>query len=337
MFTGMPHVSTDAGQKTLTVRGTAGQIAMAAWLVGELDVAAGSAQQSKDPSRLEYRVQNGGDDLVRVFNLKHIKDSKDLQKTRMLLKVTTGIPKLFNYGRRPTLVAGGTSEQIRAAEWLLAELDQPAGRQRDNLQARFSASYPAPGAPQELVRVFCAADNTTVRELDEISITFRANSGYYSNVCAIQPQGLGAARDSRPACSRRMAVHRTGVGRQGAGPCSRERIACFKGVLGSGTCRQARGIGARLPFRAQRHGPQHSGGRPLCPNCWTYIHRFPLYRPACGGRARKRPRGCASGSAHQGAELRAGKRRAVIPFRAGSVGVNLKAFRTSAESPPDLE
>ncbi|MGE5568507.1 MAG: hypothetical protein ACM3S5_05650 [Rhodospirillales bacterium] len=177
MFTGMPHVSTDAGQKTLIVRGTAGQIAMAGWLVGELDVAAGSAQQSKDPFRLEYRVQNGSDDLVRVFNLKHITTSIDLQSTQMVLRVTTGITKLFNYGRRPTLVAGGTSEQIRAPEWLIAELDQPAGRQRDNLQTRFSASYPAPGDPQELVRVFYAADNATVRDLDEISITFRTIVG----------------------------------------------------------------------------------------------------------------------------------------------------------------
>src|SRR5439155_13908371 len=69
-MTGSRHVDAGAAQGTLAVRGTAGQIALAEWLINDLD-SPGNRQgtQSHNQTTHEYRPPGGTDDVVRVFYL----------------------------------------------------------------------------------------------------------------------------------------------------------------------------------------------------------------------------------------------------------------------------
>ena len=57
------QVSTDDAQKALTLHGTPGQIALAGWLVNELD----KPQQPARPATYEFRLADGSGDLARMY------------------------------------------------------------------------------------------------------------------------------------------------------------------------------------------------------------------------------------------------------------------------------
>ena len=60
------ELSTDAAQKTMSVKGTASQIAIAEFLFTELD-----RQTVPDSVSQEFRVSNNADDVVHIFFLPH--------------------------------------------------------------------------------------------------------------------------------------------------------------------------------------------------------------------------------------------------------------------------
>jgi hypothetical protein len=153
--------------RALTLRGTAAQLTLAEWLMGELGVVAGQpalVQQSQGPASHEFRVLNGGDDLVRVFHLKHATADRDLQEIATLFRVTADIQCLSAPSALRVVAARGTAAQIRAAEWLVDELDKPADWQPPDT----SPQYPIPGTPNEVAKVFYPRSSATPRDLQEL-------------------------------------------------------------------------------------------------------------------------------------------------------------------------
>src|SRR2546425_1188236 len=67
------QIMTYAAPRALALRGTAGQIALAEWLIKELDKPANQslAQQGQDPATYEYWASGSSDNAVRVFYLTH--------------------------------------------------------------------------------------------------------------------------------------------------------------------------------------------------------------------------------------------------------------------------
>ena len=69
--------------RTLALRGTAAQTALAQWLVDELDKSTGGYpldQPGQTSVAHEYRVPGNGDDLVRVFYLTHTETPQGVQE-----------------------------------------------------------------------------------------------------------------------------------------------------------------------------------------------------------------------------------------------------------------
>lgn len=178
-MTDIQQASADTAGRAVTLRGTAGQIALAEWLMGEVDVPRSQpvvAQQSQRPAPHEYRVMDGGDeDLVHAFHLAHAPTDQDLTEIATSIRTLTDVRKLFMCNAARAIVARGTAGQIRTAEWLVNELDKPADRQPQTREDRLSSTheYRLSGVTDEVVRAFYLRNTASPRDLTEVTTTMR--------------------------------------------------------------------------------------------------------------------------------------------------------------------
>ena len=167
-ITEMPQVSVDSAQKTLTLHGTAAQITAAEWLLTQWDNSA-PAQQPENPAAHQYRLS--GDDIVRVFHLSYARTPRTLQDMAINVRTITDIRRVFTYNAPGVMTVRGNASQIALAEWLVSQLDQPAGQ-----AARSAASheYRPSGAADDVVRIFYPAHTGTPQGLAELATDVRS-------------------------------------------------------------------------------------------------------------------------------------------------------------------
>ena len=104
-------------RKTIVARSTPDRIALAAWLVKQLD------RPASTPSATgEYELPNIPDNQVRVFYTAHIQSPADLQKVATQVRVTARTPRLFVYNPLGAVALRGTPGQVATAEKLLEEM-----------------------------------------------------------------------------------------------------------------------------------------------------------------------------------------------------------------------
>jgi len=84
------QVSIDDTKRTVTVEGTAGQIAMADWLVRQMDLPANGPVSGVH----EYRPPAGSDDVVRVFYLTHASTAQDVQEIVTTVRAVADVPRI---------------------------------------------------------------------------------------------------------------------------------------------------------------------------------------------------------------------------------------------------
>jgi hypothetical protein len=159
--------SADTTQRVLALQGTASQIALAEWLFRELD----KPVNRPPPVTYEYRMSDGGDDVVRVFYMAHTPAIQQLQEVATLVTVITDIRRLYTYNPPRAVVVRGTADQIGLAAWLLNELDKPADRKPSEEPA--TNEYRLIGGGDDVVRVFYLAHTETVRDFQELFTLIR--------------------------------------------------------------------------------------------------------------------------------------------------------------------
>jgi hypothetical protein len=163
------QVSADTTRRTVAFRGSANQIAVAEWLVAELDRPAPGQPR-------EFRF--GGDDpVIRVFYLRHAVTTEDVQEVATVIRSAGNIRRAFVYNTLKALTLRGTAEQMAFAEWLINSLDHPA-----RSQAAATPVYRVSMSSDDVARVFYIGpgqsaidlqENTTlIRSLAEISLGF---------------------------------------------------------------------------------------------------------------------------------------------------------------------
>ena len=106
--------------KALALRGKASQIAIAAWLVDELD----RARQDRAPGPHEYVVPGGADDVVRLFYLAHAGTPQELQRMATEVRRETNIARLFVNSAQRAVALRATASQVAQVERLMGELDK---------------------------------------------------------------------------------------------------------------------------------------------------------------------------------------------------------------------
>jgi hypothetical protein len=158
-LTEIPQVSVDTTQRTLTLHGTAVQIALAEWLLN----------QWENPSQQPHEYRLAGDDIVHIFFLAHSGTVQHLQEAATDIRTIADIRRLFTYNGR-AINLRGTASQIALSEWLVSELDQPA-----NQPPRTPAphEYRLSGTVEEVVRVFYPTHTGTPQGLQEMATDVR--------------------------------------------------------------------------------------------------------------------------------------------------------------------
>jgi hypothetical protein len=150
--------------RALVVRGTPAQIAMTAWLVPQLD----QADPAKPSSTAgEYNV--GADDMMRVFYLANTQTVQDFQEIANATRTTIEIRRMFTVNTPRAVLIRSTSDQMAMAQWLLGELDKPAG----GPPSPASGEYRVPGAADDLMRVFYIPSAKSVQDFQQIANAVR--------------------------------------------------------------------------------------------------------------------------------------------------------------------
>jgi hypothetical protein len=166
-ITEIPQVSVDTEQRTLTLHGTAAQIALAEWLLNQWDNSA-PAQPPNNPAAHQYRLSS--DDMVQVFHLAHAPTPQILQAMATDVRTVANIRRLFTYTESRIMTARGDASQLALAEWLVNQLDQPAGQAA---RSAGSHEYRPAGTVDDVVRVFYPASPGTPQVLQEMATDVR--------------------------------------------------------------------------------------------------------------------------------------------------------------------
>lgn len=171
-------LSADVSQRSLSVHGTAEQIALADSLAQELMAGHGS-------STYEYRMSSG--DLVHVYYLPHSESIRDFQWAATTIRQITDLRWAFAYNAGRAFVARGSPGKMEMTGWLVQQLDQPA----DGCVG--SSEYRVRDAADDLVRVYLVKHVESEETLQELA-TFVRSVGNIRRLFTIGPMIAVAMR-----------------------------------------------------------------------------------------------------------------------------------------------
>ena len=117
----LQQVSIDDTARTVTVSGSDGQIAMAAWLIQQHDLPAKAPLGGVH----EYRPSANTGELVRVFYVTHASTPKQLQDLATLIRSVADIRMMYVYSTLRAVTICGSDRQITLAAWLVNQLNLP--------------------------------------------------------------------------------------------------------------------------------------------------------------------------------------------------------------------
>uniref|UniRef100_Q024H2 NolW domain protein n=1 Tax=Solibacter usitatus (strain Ellin6076) TaxID=234267 RepID=Q024H2_SOLUE len=151
------QVTSQPAKDSVTVTGTAEQIALADWLCHQLSQP-GDGQQPQ-----EYRVPGSDLPVVHVYFLANVITPQDLQEVTNATRSITDIQRAFPYAHLQALALRGTADQIGAADWMVRELNQAGPGQN-------SQEFPLPlAAPRkEVAKVFYVKNTLTLQGIQEM-------------------------------------------------------------------------------------------------------------------------------------------------------------------------
>jgi type II secretory pathway component GspD/PulD (secretin) len=107
--------------RAVLIRSTPDQMAMAEWLLGNLDIRSGEQQNQASG---EYRVPGAADDVMHVFYVANAKSVQDFQAIANAVRTATEIRRVFTYNAQRALAIRGTVNQLALAETLIHDLSR---------------------------------------------------------------------------------------------------------------------------------------------------------------------------------------------------------------------
>ena len=151
------QVTSDTAKKSVTVTGTADQVALADWLCHQL------SQPGNGQPPQEYRIPGSDLPVVHVYFLANVLSPRDLQEVTNATRSVTDIQRAFPYAPLQALALRGTADQVAAADWILRELNQAGPGQN-------TQEFPLPlAAPRkEVAKVFYVKNTLTPQGIQEM-------------------------------------------------------------------------------------------------------------------------------------------------------------------------
>jgi hypothetical protein len=167
--------------RAVVLRGTASQMAMCAWLMGEFD---DLAARSASP---EYRVADGADDIIRVFYARNAASPQALQELAVAIRSTTEIRRAFTMLKPGALLLRSKAADIALAEWLLAALDRPSSTIALNPGTQ---EYRMSG--DDIVAVYYVPRAGTNEKLQQLATTVRSTTQIRRMFACPAPRAIAA-------------------------------------------------------------------------------------------------------------------------------------------------
>lgn len=169
--TNIPKVPVDTSEQSLTLHGTAEQVALAEWLFTNLDK---PTNVPPSAAKQEYRLSDSADDVVRLFYLKNPEIPRGVQEVATAVRSLVNVRRMFTYNDLRAVAVRGTEEQIRAVEFLFTAMDKPAIQPGQKLQSSASPEFRMTGPPFNTVRVFYIPNTKTIRNFQEVATLVRS-------------------------------------------------------------------------------------------------------------------------------------------------------------------
>jgi hypothetical protein len=126
--------STDISTATLTFTGPVEGVALAEWVLPQIDKATG------DNALHEYTLPSG--DIARVVFITNALQPQDMQEVLTVLRTVADVQKVFSVSSNHAMVMRAPEWQILFAQWIIDQLNVPAGQKQDTTPREFTVGGP---------------------------------------------------------------------------------------------------------------------------------------------------------------------------------------------------
>jgi hypothetical protein len=160
------NVSVDPLQRTLTVGGTADQLAFTAWLFTDLDKPAGSSTSLVIRENLHPDPRASA---VRIFYLSRVSTPQQLQELVNAIRSIAELQRVVVVTAAGAIVARGEPSQVVLAEWIVREIDQSVGtRPREVRKFQYEDTLLPVERRSPAVRMYFPASLSTPQDMQEL-------------------------------------------------------------------------------------------------------------------------------------------------------------------------
>ncbi len=126
--------STDISTATLTFTGSVEGVALADWVLPQIDKVTG------DNALHEYTLPSG--DIARVVFVANALKPQDMQEVLTVLRTVADVQKVFSVSSNHAMVMRAPEWQILFAQWIIDQLNVPAGQKPDTTPREFTVGGP---------------------------------------------------------------------------------------------------------------------------------------------------------------------------------------------------
>jgi phage host-nuclease inhibitor protein Gam len=169
-MTEIQRLALDGPAGAMAVRGTAAQLELTAWVVGELDRAAGAPQATVVES---HKLAGDYAPQVRAFLLAHASNPQTLQEITNAVRAIADLQRVASVDANAAILVRGSSDQVELAAWVIRNLDRPAGVAAETKPLEYTYNDPS-NRPQTAVRMFRLAHSTSPQALQEVANAVRS-------------------------------------------------------------------------------------------------------------------------------------------------------------------
>lgn len=131
---GVLQSSFDVSTATLTFSGPEEGMALAGWVLPQIDKTTG------DGALHEYRLPSG--DVARVVFVPNATKPQDMQELLTVLRTVSDVQKIYTVSSNHALAMRGPEWQILFSQWIIDQLNLPAGQKPDTTPREFTVGGP---------------------------------------------------------------------------------------------------------------------------------------------------------------------------------------------------
>lgn len=163
----------------MTLRGNAGQMAVARFLIPELD----QAPQPRAESVVHEFTAPGSEDTVVVYGLAHTASAVSIQELITTVRVVPDINRIFCAMSPKLITMRASPSQVQIVKWLIPELDRQTANTGEN-------EMRMPGGNDDVVHVFYLSHATSMERMNGLMTDIRRSAYIQKAFIRSEPPAL---------------------------------------------------------------------------------------------------------------------------------------------------